>query len=90
MGAGYEATCNKCGAEFQANYGGGMSSLLLHCDRCGKEAWWDRLKLIDPEATPDPYDCKCGGSFTLEADPRCPKCRSGDLEIDRSSEILYD
>ena len=90
MGTGYEGTCKECSAAFQVNYGGGMTSVLFHCDRCGKEAWWDRLKLIDVDATPDPYKCKCGGTFSLGADPRCPKCRSTDFEIDRVSEILYD
>jgi hypothetical protein len=33
--------------------------------------------------------CKCGGNFTLNAQPRCPKCNS--LEIEESESLIdYD
>ncbi len=37
MGHGTSAVCRKCGAEFQANEGGGFFFHLLHCDQCGRE-----------------------------------------------------
>lgn len=34
--------------------------------------------------------CRCGGSFTFRANPRCPKCRSTRLESTDVGRILYD
>jgi hypothetical protein len=34
--------------------------------------------------------CKCGGSYRFDALPRCPECRSLDIELDREPEILFD
>jgi hypothetical protein len=39
MGIRCQVTCNQCGHEFEVNIGGGFISVLLHCDRCGKEKW---------------------------------------------------
>lgn len=33
--------------------------------------------------------CKCGGQFTMKAPPRCPKCKSADIEH-LWDEIYYD
>jgi len=35
-------------------------------------------------------DCKCGGTFRFDAPPRCPKCKSTDLEDDPGMMVLYD
>jgi hypothetical protein len=35
--------------------------------------------------------CQCGGSYRFDAPPRCPKCRSTELDDDPSgAHILYD
>ena len=33
--------------------------------------------------------CKCGGQFTLQAEPRCPKCRSTNLEEGEDGPMVY-
>ncbi|MFP4056217.1 MAG: hypothetical protein ACLF0G_05045 [Candidatus Brocadiia bacterium] len=34
--------------------------------------------------------CACGGRFSLEAPPRCPNCRSADLEDDPDGQTVYE
>ncbi len=34
--------------------------------------------------------CSCGGSYKFDAPPRCPKCKSADLESDANLFLLYD
>jgi hypothetical protein len=35
--------------------------------------------------------CECGGSYKFDAPPRCPKCRSTELEYDPARpHIMYD
>ena len=34
-------------------------------------------------------ECSCGGKFSLNSPPRCPKCRSTSIEIGEPT-ILYD
>ena len=37
----------------------------------------------------EPHDC--GGRFRFDAPPRCPKCRSTEMELDpHGQEIMYD
>ena len=63
-----------------------MSAAPWHCDRCGKEWWWEVLR-----EAPDPPPCSCGGSFTEDAPPRCPSCRSVEITQDPDGiSILYD
>lgn len=64
--------------------GGGFCSLLLHCDKCGKEKniGFDELeenhlgrdykKQVEHFAG----TCDCGGKFRFSGKPRCPKCHS--------------
>lgn len=33
--------------------------------------------------------CLCGGQFSLEAPPRCPRCKSADLEDDPDRPVIY-
>ncbi len=33
--------------------------------------------------------CSCGGHYTVDAPPRCPKCRSADLDI-APPDLMYD
>lgn len=76
MGYGFSARCNQCGTEFIANLGGGIVAASFHCEQCGVE------ELIDLNWTEDklPDPCSCGGTFSRNAGPRCPKCRSADWE----------
>ena len=89
MGSSYTARCKACGEVFTASSGGGFNFQLLHCDTCGKE----RARPLTPDLQPAPdYDdsgCGCGGRFTFDASPRCPKCRSAELE-DLGNYVDYD
>jgi len=91
MGQAYEAICQACGTRVEVNDGPSMSAIPLHCDRCGRERWWE-FKDGFPTDEPDQvFRCSCGGEFTSEALPRCPKCRSSDLIRDPNGiQILYD
>ena len=103
MGQGYKAICSKCGLKFWVNEGGGMLSVLFHCNKCGKEKWVDYKHTMEYEnghLTDVEYDkkvlkilgmCKCGGKYTANARPRCPKCKSTKYKmVDPSSMVMYD
>ncbi len=81
MGRGYQAICMKCLTSIETNDGAGMASMPLRCETCGKEWSWN-FGPGGPVGEPDPPPCECGGRFTSNAPPRCPKCRSTDLERD--------
>jgi DNA-directed RNA polymerase subunit RPC12/RpoP len=83
--------CNECGTKFEVNEGSGMIAMPFHCHRCGKEWWWECGEGEPTGKEPEPPSCECGGTFTGDAPPRCPRCRSKDLRRDpEGSEILYD
>lgn len=91
MGRGYDVICKECETGFTVNEGSGMSAMPFRCDRCGKEWWWEFGPggPFDKEANPAP--CKCGGTSSAEAPPRCPKCGSLEWERDpEGMEIMYD
>ena len=91
MGRGYQAICKQCGTQVEVNEGSGMIAMPFRCEDCGKEWWWHFGSGGPMGQEADPPTCECGGRFTLEAQPRCPKCRSTDLERDPSGfEIMYD
>lgn len=90
MGRGYLAVCKKCSTSFEVNDGSGMLSMPLRCETCGKEWWWN-FGPDGPVGKPEPPPCRCGGYFTIDAPPRCPECRSTDLERDPGGyEVMYD
>jgi hypothetical protein len=41
VGYTYGAICNECGTAFEVNEGSGMIAMPFHCNRCGKEWWWE-------------------------------------------------
>lgn len=91
MGEGYGAICNECGTSFEVNDGVGMTAIPLHCDRYGKEWWWEFTSKIPLGETPHPPTCECGGTFRSDAPARCPSCRSTDFRRDTTQPtILYD
>lgn len=90
MGYTYGVICKQCDEHFEVNDGSGMIAMPLHCDRCGKEWWWE-FGPGGPIGEPDPLPCECGGSYTDDSPPRCPNCRSADLRRDPDRyEVLYD
>lgn len=90
MGTTYGAICNACDTRFEVNEGSGMIAMPFHCERCGREWWW-KFGPEGPVGRPNPPACECGGSFTEEALPRCPECRSTDVGRDPDGfEIIYD
>lgn len=81
VGMIFAAKCLDCGKSFELVVGGGMHHYLLRCDTCGKETG------IPHEAGPDVAviesvagRCECGGKFKVDAPPRCPQCRSLNIE----------
>lgn len=102
MGYDCVGKCVKCSGEFNycLLHNGFNDSAYAYCDRCGKTAvlsgWYDRipeganLKLhqkITPDVEPFLKPCDCGGSFTHDAGPRCPHCRS-ELSVTGSREFI--
>jgi DNA-directed RNA polymerase subunit M/transcription elongation factor TFIIS len=101
MGMQFRATCQQCGEVFVANDGPSMSSLLLHCNRCGCEKWLDTASLptgwsyVEYEPANDSRvelePCACGGSFLTAAKARCPKCKSENWDPTPPGPVLmYD
>lgn len=91
MGYGYDVICKECGTKSQVSEGSGMIAMPFHCDRCGQEWWWEFGEggPMGKEANPPP--CSCGGTFKSDAPPRCPKCRSAELERDPDGmSMIYD
>lgn len=91
MGYGYDAICKGCGTKFEVNEGPGFTTMPLHCERCGQEWWWEF-----PPGGPDGNEakspqCDCGGGFSADAPPRCPKCGSPDFDRDPDGmSMIYD
>lgn len=91
MGRGYLAICKECDTRFEVNEGSGMVAMPLHCNKCGKEWWWNFGPGGPFGKKPEPPSCDCGGRFTKSAPPRCPSCRSPELEYDPGGEeVMYD
>lgn len=93
--------CRNCGHKFTLNDGGGLVCLQLRCDSCGrpKSIYIKDSDVLRKAALPDKEYCNeveksagacpCGGKYTFDAPPRCPKCRSTD--IDKGNIIvMYD
>ncbi len=94
--------CLDCGEIFDAQYGGGFGFDLLRCDRCGetKSIGFEELgdlkgASVEPISEDDYHhgieavagNCACGGTYALDAPPRCPKCHS--TRIEEGEIILY-
>lgn len=91
MGEAYDAICKECQTSFSVSEGSGMIAMPYHCERCGKEWWWEFGPGGPMDKEPNPPTCECGGTFSLEARPRCPACRSADFERDPSGmSMIYD
>jgi len=102
MGQSFDAVCAQCGTFFTARFGGGFMFHLLHCDGCGKEKVIEfkknakiQIQNLDNGQVEDlAGQCECGGNFTFDAKPRCPKCGSLDYEPGSkdgvANIILYD
>ena len=91
MGQSFDARCGSCGSVFTARIGGGFTFDLLHCERCGKELVRERHQAMS-DGIDDALErdrCGCGGSFSAEAPPRCPTCRSERFEV-VGNHICYD
>ena len=88
MGIEFEAKCKDCGAILNIGcVNGDDFSLLLRCDRCGGEKLIrdDETEKIKSEEYLGEVEriagkCKCGGNPKFDAPPRCPKCRSKNIE----------
>lgn len=91
MGHTFEAICKACETRFEVSEGSGMIAMPYHCENCGKEWWWEFGPGGPTGKEPNPPTCECGGTFSLDAPPRCPACRSTDLERDPNGmSMIYD
>ena len=91
MGHGYDAICRTCETKFSVSEGSGMVAMPLHCDNCGKEWWWEFGPGGPMGEAPESPRCECGGTFRVDAKPRCPSC--GSLEFEKDPEglsMIYD
>jgi len=88
MGNTTPTICNDCGERFVTSFAGGLGYDTLYCDSCAEstEVLFDRAMHKKLEENYIPWvertvnKCKCGGSFTYDAAPRCPECHSVDIE----------
>lgn len=81
MGSAFDARCNSCGRVFHVIHGGGFVSRVLHCEGCGEPRHFEHLARIPKfEEYLETYRCPCGGTFSDEGVPRCPECRSPELD----------
>lgn len=92
MGQSWIARCRACGRESRVSTGDGMAFRLLHCAACGRERELPRdyPGLPQGASTGSVPGCACGGRFSAEAPPRCPECRSADLEALPGTLLDYD
>lgn len=91
VGRAYDAICKRCGGKFHVSEGSGMIAMPFHCEQCGQVWWWEFGPRRPMGKTAAPPRCDCGGSFTAAAPPRCPLCRSPELEQDpEGTEVMYD
>ena len=91
MGHTYSVICNECGGRFEVSEGSGMIAMPFHCERCGKEWWWEFGPGGPMGKEAEPPRCECGGTFDADAPPRCPECRSRRWRRDPDGfEMLYD
>lgn len=90
MGRGYDAICHDCGSKFSVHEGSGMIAMPFHCERCGKEWWWE-FGPGGPVGDANPPPCDCAGSFSIDAPVRCPSCRSTNFGRDPEGlDVIYD
>ena len=98
MGREYEARCTKCDSTFSIREGPGMYFRLLRCVQCGKEKQVGVVKMCSIRTVERGHRlvvtildrCPCGGSFTADALPRCPKCGSVGIVDTGRVETLYE
>ena len=105
MGHKVNAICQSCGYKFKISHGGGFVFHMLRCDRCGrtKSVLFDEIKeihesYIGKNISKEEYhnrienyvgSCNCSGEYKFHSPPRCPKCKSKDIEEGEIT-ILYD
>lgn len=92
MGHEDKARCRACGRRFSVRTGSGIAVAGIHCEDCGHLELFARSEGLPAEDASDP-GCfgrctRCQGRLMLAAGPRCPRCRSGDLEIEATA--LWD
>lgn len=91
MGYGNDVICVACETKSHVSEGSGMVAMPFHCDRCGKEWWWEFGEGGPFGKSADPPPCDCGGSFSVEAPARCPKCGSTEYRQDPDGmSLIYD
>jgi len=101
MGAILRYDCRKCGESFQAMVHRGFELVVFFCDKCGRrrelydrpgsnylrERLWDETRNCETLRT----HCRCGGTFSANANPCCPECGSTDVALrDEEGEGLWD
>jgi len=92
MGQQQLATCRACKHGFQVSTGGGFVAQIVFCADCGRgESILHNQEVLGgghPEAVVGICP-RCSGQLRLNAAPRCPKCRSAELDLG-PPDMLWD
>ncbi len=81
--------CTRCGKEKSVAYNQ-IRIDNYRGERMSVEAYKRRVRNEERRFQRVAGSCRCGGSFTVRANPRCPKCRSTRLEDTGEGAVLYD
>ena len=86
MGTVNNGKCKDCGHKFEYSLIGGFSFAIVNCDSCSaaRSISWEEKKEKEEHGP-----CKCGGTFTNAAQPRCPKCQSANIK-DKGVKLYFD
>jgi Zn finger protein HypA/HybF involved in hydrogenase expression len=91
MASGYQARCRDCGEQFQVVAGPLMSGAwFARCTDCGASTTTEQIFGDEERIQADHGTCECGGVYRTDAQPRCPTCRSLDLDIDEEPDMSID
>jgi len=92
MGQQGQATCRDCQHSFRLSTGGGFVAQIVCCEDCGRgESVFHNQEPLgggDPEAVVGTCS-RCRSDLRLGAPPRCPQCRSAELEVG-PMDLLWD
>lgn len=87
-----QATCRDCEHSFRLSTSGGFVAQIVFCEDCGRggSVFHNQQVLGEGDPVAVVGTCShCRGHLRLGASPRCPRCRSAELEIG-PMDLLWD